>query len=276
MQDDPLRLFRLDGRVAFVTGASSGIGAAFARQLAAAGADLVIAARRQAELDALATSLRAAHKVAVEVVVIDLGQPGAGAALFARTEGAGRAIDVVINNAGFGEHRDFIDQDWARVAQQLQLNVVTLTELTHQFARAMAARGRGHILNVASIGAYTPSPTYATYSAGKAYVRDFTEAVAYELAPRGVRLCSLCPGLTITEFHQVAGQTLPGWMRRFAAMSADRCAGIGLRALFGWRRNVVTGVGNKLGMWTLRFVPRRMMVWIAARSMGRPRLPAGA
>ena len=80
--------------------------------------------------------------------------------------------------------------------------------------------------------------------------------MAYELAPRGVRLCSLCPGLTITEFHQVAGQTLPGWMRRFAAMSADRCAGIGLRALFGWRRNVVTGVSNKLGMWTLRFVPR--------------------
>ena len=164
--------------------------------------------------------------------------------------------------------------DWHVHLRDGAMMQAVLPYTAHQFARAMAARGRGHILNVASIGAYTPSPTYATYSAGKAYVRDFTEAVAYELAPRGVRLCSLCPGLTITEFHQVAGQTLPGWMRRFAAMSADRCAGIGLRALFGWRRNVVTGVGNKLGMWTLRFVPRRMMVWIAARSMGQPRLPA--
>ena len=266
----------LRGKTSLVTGASSGIGAAFARQLAARGADLVIVARRQAELDALAGELRAAHRVTVEVIALDLGRPDAAAALFDRTEGAGRTIDVVINNAGLGEHQYFIEQDWTRVAQQLQLNVVTLTELTHRFARAMAARGRGHLLNVASIGAYTPSPTYATYSAGKAYVRDFTEAVAYELAPRGVRLCSLCPGLTITEFHQVAGQTLPGWMKRFAAMSADRCAGIGLRALFGWRRNVVTGVSNKVGMWLMRFMPRRMMVWVAARSMGRPRaLPAG-
>ena len=164
----------LRGKTALVTGASSGIGAAFARQLAAAGANLVIAARRAAELEALATTLRACHGVTVEVIAIDLGQPGAGAALFARTEGAGRAIDVLINNAGFGEHRHFVDQDWARVAQQLQLNVVTLTELTHQFARAMAGRGRGHILNVASIGAYTPSPTYATYSAGTASVRPIS------------------------------------------------------------------------------------------------------
>ena len=193
----------------------------------------------------------------------------------ARTEGAGRTVDVLINNAGFGEHQYFVEQAWARVAQQLQLNIVTLTELSHRFGQAMAARGRGHILNVASIGAYTPAPTYATYAAGKAYVRDFTEAIAHELAPRGVRVCSVCPGLTTTEFHQVAGQTLPGWMKRFGSMTADRCAAIGLAALFGWRRNVVAGVSNKVGMWMLRFVPRRAIVWIAARSMGRPRLAAG-
>lgn len=264
----------LRGKTALVTGASSGIGAAFARNLAARGCNLVLAARRQAELDALADALRAAHKIEVEVVAIDLGVAGAAATLFDRTEGAGRVVDVLINNAGFGEHQYFVEQTWDRVAQQLQLNIVTLTELSHRFGRAMAARGRGHLLNVSSIGAYTPSPTYATYSAGKAYVRDFSEAIAYELAPRGVRVCSVCPGLTITEFHQVAGQTLPGWMKRVASMSADRCAAIGLRGLFGWRRNVVTGVSNKLSMWMLRFVPRRMMVWIAARSMGRPRLAA--
>ena len=263
------------GKTALVTGASSGIGAAFARLLAGRGANLIIVARRQAELDELAADLRKRHGVEVEVIALDLGRAGAAAELFARTEGAGKVVDVLVNNAGFGEHQRFVDQQWERVAQQLQLNIVTLTELTHRFARAMAERGRGHLLNVASIGAYTPSPYYATYSAGKAYVRDFTEAVAFELAPRGVRVCSVCPGLTITEFHQVSGQTLPGWMKRWGAMSAERCAGIALRALFGWRRNVVTGYSNKLMMWTLRFMPRRAMVWIAARSMGEPkRLPA--
>jgi hypothetical protein len=182
----------------------------------------------------------------------------------------------VINNAGFGEHQWFVDQKWERVAQQLQLNIVTLTELSHRFGNAMAARGRGHLMNVASIGAYTPSPTYATYSASKAYVRDFTEAIAFELAPRGVRVCSLCPGLVITEFHQVSGQELPGWMKRFAAMGPDRCAAIALRALLGWRRNVVSGWLNKVNMWLLRFMPRRAMVWIACKSMGEPRrLKAG-
>ena len=264
----------LKGKTALVTGASSGIGAALAKGLAERGADLVIVARRQAELEKLATALRGAHGVKVDVIALDLGGSGAAAELFARTEGAGRVIDVLVNNAGFGEHQYFVEQKWERVHQQLQLNIVTLTELTHRFGQAMAARGRGHLMNIASIGAYTPSPYYATYSATKAFVRDFTEAIAFELAPRGVRVCSVCPGLVRTEFHQVSGQTLPPWMVKFASMSADRCAGIALRALFGWRRNVVTGVSNKLNMWLLRFMPRRAMVWIAARTMGKPKLPA--
>lgn len=261
----------LKGKTALVTGASSGIGRSFAKLLAARGADLAIAARREADLEALATELRAAHGVRVEVIAIDLSAAAAAAALVEKVAALGVTIDVLINNAGFGEHRHFVDQDWERVRQQLQLNIVTLTELTHRYGKEMAARGRGHILNVSSIGAYTPCPTYATYAAGKAYVRDFTEAIAFELAPRGVRVCSLCPGGTATGFHEVSGQTVPGWMKATAFMSSDRCAAIGLRALFGWRRNVVSGVSNKVGMWLLRFVPRRMIVWIAARSMGKPR-----
>jgi hypothetical protein len=267
--------FDLRGKTALVTGASSGIGAAIARQLAARGANLILVARRKAELEALAKTLRDAHKLDVAVLALDLGTTTAAAELFAATEGAGTTVELLVNNAGFGEHQYFVDQQWERVAQQLQLNVVTLTELCHRFGRAMAARGRGHILNVASIGAYTPSPTYATYSAGKAFVRDLSEAIAYELAPRGVRVCSVCPGLTRTEFHRVSGQTLPGWMQRFASMSADRCAAIAVRAILGSRRNVITGVSNKLSMWLMRFMPRRMMVWAAAKSMGRPRLAAG-
>jgi short-subunit dehydrogenase len=148
-----------------------------------------------------------------------------------------------------------------------------LTELTHRFARAMLARGRGWILNVASIGAYTPSPTYATYSAGKAFVRDVTEAVAYELQGTPVRVCCLCPGGTLTEFHQAAGHELPGLFKA-TFMTAESCAEIGLRALFSGRRNVVSGFSNKLSMFMLRFMPRRIIVWVAALTMGKPRAPA--
>jgi hypothetical protein len=138
----------------------------------------------------------------------------------------------------------------------------------------MRERGRGYVLNVSSIGAYQPVPTFATYAAGKAYVRNFTEALAYELADSGVRVCSLCPGGTATEFSEVSGQRISGWVESFM-MPADRCARIGLRALFGGRRNVISGFSNKLSCWLLRFLPRRTMVWAAARVMAStaPALP---
>lgn len=258
----------LKGKRALVTGASSGLGVEFARLLAARGADVVITARRAANLEALAAELRDKHKVAVTVIALDLSEPGAAAKLAEQTEGAGLPCDVLINNAGGGIHQDFVEIPWEQTARQIQLNVVSLTELTWRFARAMKARGGGHVLNVASIGAYTPTPTFATYAAGKAYVRDFTEAVAYELGETPVRVCCLCPGGTVTEFHQAAGAVVPA-QYRFAFESAEACAGTGLDALFGGRRNVVSGWMNKVAMWLLRFTPRRVMVWSSALAMGR-------
>ena len=151
---------------------------------------------------------------------------------------------------------------------------MALTELTHRFARAMLGRGRGHVLNVSSIGAYTPTPAFAVYAAAKAYVRDLTEAVAHELRRTPVRVCCLCPGGTATEFFQASGQA-PSALVRATFMSADGCAAIGLRALFGGRRNVVSGWINKLSMFLLRFMPRRLIVAMAALVMGTPRAPAG-
>ncbi|MEO7108796.1 MAG: SDR family NAD(P)-dependent oxidoreductase, partial [Polyangiaceae bacterium] len=159
-----------------------------------------------------------------------------------------------------------------KIHRQIQLNVVSLTELTWRFAKAMRDRGAGYVLNVASIGAYTPSPTYATYSAGKAYVRDMTEAIAYELAGSGVQVCSLCPGGTATEFHQASGQELPKIFKA-TFMSAENCAEIGLEAMFGGRRNVISGWLNKVSMFLLRFMPRRLIVWSAAMTMGPPKPP---
>jgi short-subunit dehydrogenase len=152
------------------------------------------------------------------------------------------------------------------------LNLVSLTELTYRFGKAMRARGGGHILNVSSVGAYTPSPTYAAYSATKAFVRDFTEALAYELADTPVRVCSLCPGVTRTEFHMRAGHE-PSALVKATTMTAEACVAIGLDALFVGRRNVISGVINKIMMWMLRFMPRRTMVWSAALSMGKPASP---
>ena len=261
----------LQGRRALVTGASSGLGAAFARLLAARGADLVLTARREANLKALASELEAAHQVRVEIRVLDLSEPGSAEALFAQTEGQDLPIDILINNAGGGIHAHFVDIPWERTARQIQLNVTSLVELTWRFSRAMLARQRpGHILNVSSVGAYTPSPTYATYSAGKAFVRDFSEAIAYELRDTQVRVCSLCPGLTRTEFHQAAGQEVSPLVAT-TYMTAEAVANIGLRALFSGRRNIVSGWFNALAMWLTRFVPRRMLAWSAALAMGTPR-----
>jgi short-subunit dehydrogenase len=256
----------LKGKRALVTGASSGLGDAFARKLAAAGADLVVTARREERLSSLKKELEEKHGVTVDIIPLDLSEPRSAEKLHGR---AGK-IDVVINNAGGGIHGRFVDIPWEKTAQQIQLNITSLTELTWRYGKEMAKRGEGWILNVSSIGAYTPSPTYATYSAGKAYVRDFSEAIAYELADKGVRVCSLCPGGTVTEFHQAAGHELPKAFRA-TFMSAERCVEIGLSALFSGRRNIISGIMNNLSMFLLRLMPRRAMVWIAALSMGEPK-----
>jgi short-subunit dehydrogenase len=260
---------KLTGLTALVTGASSGIGEAMAAQLASRGADLILTARRRDRLEALATTLRESHGVHVEVVDLDLGTPGAAEELFQRTEGAGRRVDVLVNNAGFGVHESFTDIAWDRTEAQLQLNILALTQLTHRFVRAMLARDRGWVLNVASVGAYMPVPSYATYAASKAYVRNFTEALAHELRRTSVRVCCLCPGATATEFMAVAGHEVPASLS-FALMSSERCARIGLNALFRGRRNVVAGWSNAIGMFLMRFLPRWAIVRVAALAMSAP------
>lgn len=258
----------LKGRTALVTGASSGIGVSFARELARAGANLVLTARRGDRLDALAKELKDAHGTEVTTIALDLGRAGAPKELFDATEGAGKPVDIVVNNAGFGTQERFDRIAWEKCAEQIQLNMVSLTELTHRFLVPMITRERGHILNVASIGAYMPVPFYATYAAGKAYVRNFSEALSSELSATNVRVCCLCPGGTRTAFLDVSGQKA-SWLVEASLMSADRCARIGLRALLGGRRNIVAGFGNSLMCWWLRFLPRRIMVWIAGIVMGK-------
>ena len=257
---------RLKGKRALVTGASSGLGAELARTLAAEGANLVIVARREARLAGLKDEIEAAHGVEVHVEVLDLTQPDAAVTLHGRTEGADLAIDVLVNNAGFGDYRNFLEIEWDRHAGMIQLNVTVLTQLTHLFLPQMIARGHGHVMNIASMAAYLPSPRFAAYAASKAYVRDFTEAIDYELGGTGVRAICICPGGTRTEFLEQAGQTLKR-SGELAMMTAARCAQIAVDKMLAGRRTVITGFTNVLSSFFLRFVPRRWLPAIAKLTM---------
>ena len=166
-------------------------------------------------------------------------------------------------------HERFADIPWDRTASQLQLNVLSLTELTHRFVRAMLERRRGWILNVASVGAYLPVPSYATYAAGKAYVRNFTEALAFELRGTPVHVCCLNPGATATGFMEAAGHEVPRGAS-IALMSSERCARIGLRALFAGRRNVVAGWSNAFSVLLFRLLPRFVITRLGALFMSAP------
>lgn len=257
---------RLAGQRALVTGASSGIGAEIAKELAKEGANLVLVARRQGRLDALAAEIKQAHGVEARTVALDLGKPNAALELFEATEGSELPVDVLVNNAGFGAYEDFVKTPWERYAGMIQLNVTALTHATHLYLPAMIGRGHGHVMNIASVGAYTPCPTFAVYAATKAYVRNMTEAVDFELKGTGVRAICVSPGGTRTEFVEAAGQTVKK-TGEMAMMSASECAQIAVRKMLAGRRNVITGFMNALSMFLMRFLPRPLITWIAYQGM---------
>ena len=256
----------LHGRCALVTGASSGLGADFARELAGRGCRLVLAARREDRLRALAEELRAAHGVEVRIEAVDLADGAAREALHERLRAAGVEVDVLVNNAGFGVFGEFLSIPWERERQMLELDVVALVHLTKLFAASMASRGRGWILEVASIGAYQPTPTYATYSAAKAFVLSFGEALAFELRGTGVAVTVVSPGVTATEFLQVSGQKTTLY-QRLAMMKSPDVARAGIRALERGRPSTVPGLVNKVPAFLMRLTPRRLQARIAHLSM---------
>lgn len=251
---------------ALITGASSGFGADFARELAASGHNLVLVARRVEPMEALATQLEAEHGISTHVIGMDLAQPGVGARLKTQLDGAGIVIDVLINNAGYGVFGAFIEQPLEKTMAMLQLNITTLTELSHVFGQDMARRGRGRILMVASIGAYQATPTYAAYSASKAYVLLFGEALHEELRPSGVTVTVLSPGITATEFLAVSGQRATLY-QRLMMMRSRPVTQIGLRALNDARASIVPGWANSITAWSNRLMPRFIQRKVAYQLM---------
>lgn len=249
---------------ALVTGASSGIGLQMARSLAERGYGLVLVARRLDRLEALRDELARPERP-VRILGVDLSARDAAAHIDEATSDID--VDVLVNNAGYGMQGRFLDMDLAAIEKMSLVNVHSLTELTARFARRMVARGRGYILNVASAAAFLPSPYVAAYAATKAYVLHLSEALSYELRGTGVSITTLYPGITPTEFNEVAGARTPGWLS-VSILSARRVAEIGLDAMFARRRAVVPGWINWVNAVFSHILPRGFIVWITGRMLG--------
>jgi hypothetical protein len=200
------------------------------------------------------------------VLAADLSDRAAVQDLFARTQALGRKVEILINNAGFGVHGKFLENSWEQEHQALELDVVTLAHLTKLYLPGMVAGGSGYILQVSSIGAFSPTPTYASYAAAKAYVLHFGEALNQELAGTGVSCTVLCPGVTRTEFLQVSGQA-PTFYQRFVMMESADVVRLGIDRMLARKSFVVPGWINSLTAWSTRFMPRSWQAWVAHKLM---------
>jgi uncharacterized protein len=244
-----------------VTGASAGIGAAIARELAARGYGLVLVARRRERLEELAHELTDAHGVRAESIGADLSKAASVSRLPARIASLGLDVEVLVNNAGFATGGPFHRSDSERELEQVRVLVEAVVALTSAFAPAMVERGRGAILNVASTAAMQPMPYSAGYSAAKAYVLTFSEAIHQELQGRGVTVTALCPGPVQTDFWQIAdwqvasGQSFERAIPRPALITAEQAARAGVRGLESGSRVVVPGLPMRAAMQASRYVP---------------------
>ncbi len=249
------------GSTIVITGASSGIGADLARQLAERGYNVTLVARRRERLEELAGELREAHDVHVDVETCDLGDAKARTRLTGKLRAGERELVGLCNNAGAGNLGNLIDADLEQETNVVRLNVEAVHELTGAFLPRMVEQGAGAVLNVASTAAFQPLPGFATYAASKAFVHSFSEAVHSELSGTGVSVTSLCPGFTRTEFEQAAGaegaaSKLPG----FTWMESDVVAREAIEGMLAGKRTVVPGVLNKAVSTTGRYVPRTLLL----------------
>lgn len=249
---------------AIVTGASGGIGLELAVLLAGAGYDLALVARSRERLEAAAERIRSTYGVAVEPLALDLARAEAAREL----EAAVPACDVLVNNAGFANNGSFASMDIAAVDAELQLDVVTLTQLTRRYLPGMLARRSGRILNVASTAAFLPGPQMAVYYASKAYVLSLSEALWEETRGSGVSVTCLCPGATATGFQQRAGieSTI---LMRLPLADARAVASAGFTGMMRGQRVVVPGLSNKLVAISPRFSPRRLVLWLSRKAVER-------
>jgi hypothetical protein len=250
-------------KTSLVTGASSGIGEAFARRLAARGDNLLLVARSAEKLANLCSELGRAHGVNAQYVALDLSEQDAPQRLFEEAWGRGFEIDLLINNAGFGLVGDFEKSSLDRQLNMIDLNVRALTELCHRFLGPMRERRSGAIINVASTAAFQSVPYFAVYAATKSYVLALSEALWDENREYGIKVLALCPGVTDTGFFEAANTAKPG-MR--AVQTPEQVVDTGLKALAAGRNHVVSGWTNYLMTEAERLIPRTLLTRVAGKA----------
>lgn len=254
-------------QTALITGASNGIGLELARIHAKRGGNLVLVARSQDKLNQLADELRAQyHDIQITVIAQDLAMPHAAQSVFAQTEQLGIQVDILINNAGFGGHGRFFERELPKEQQMIQLNITTLTELTHLYLQGMVARRSGKILNVSSTASFMPDPLQAVYYATKAYVTSFSQAVAEEVREFGISVTALCPGAVATDF--VAAGDLQGVAAWKNAKSAQSVAECGYQAMLDGELVAFNEGKLKFTLeWVIPLLPRKTMLKISRSVM---------
>jgi hypothetical protein len=250
-----------DRKTALITGASFGIGLELARIFARENYNLVLVARTGDKLRQLASEIEKAHGTRSLVLATDLTEPGAATYALDQTTRANITVDVLVNNAGFGQYGLFAENDLEECLRQVQLNVTTLTHLTRLYLPEMLERKGGRILNVSSTAAFQPGPLMAVYFATKAYVLHFSEALSNELQGTGVTVTCLCPGATATEFHKRANASGMRFLR-MGSMDARTVAEDGYRALMAGKPVVISGFKNWLVAQSVRFSPRQLVTAI--------------
>src|SRR4051812_17735823 len=250
--------------LAVVTGASAGIGRELADILAREGHDLVLVARRETELKKLAEELQQHHGAHSTIAAVDLSHPDAADQVMAAV-GADTAVDVLVNNVGFGGHGPFSERDRGDELRMLAVNVVALTDLTKLVLPGMVARGRGRVLNVGSTAGFQPGPFMAVYYASKAYVVSFSQALAEEMRGTGVTVTCLCPGVTTTEFQKVAGVEDVPLTQGALSMTARAVAEAAYAGMRRGKLMVIPGVHNKVGAQAVRLAPRGVILKVVRR-----------
>lgn len=253
-------------RYALITGASRGIGAAFARQLAARGTALILTGRDGESLHALQAGLMQQYGVAVEVLVEDLAVPGGARKIFEACQEAGWAVRMLVNNAGFGRFGTFEQSSIGDYEAMIRVNMQAPVELVHYFLPVMREAGQGTIINLASVAAFQPTPYMGVYGASKAFLRSFSQSLAVECRGTGIRVLAVCPGATRTDFFATGGlestKALDGTMQ-----SADEVVAEALRALDAGRMQVITGWLNRVMVGMVRLSPERVLLAVSGRLM---------
>lgn len=250
---------------ALITGASAGIGMELAKVFARHGHSLVLVARSEDKLRLLAGELESRFGIQALVVAMDLAAPGGATALFEDLQRRQVEVDYLVNNAGFGHFGFFGQRAWEKEEQMIRLNVLALTDLTRLFLPPMVARGKGKILNLASVAGFVPGPLMAVYFATKAYVLSFSQAIANELQGSGVQVTALCPGPTESGFAGAAAAQDSKMFARSKLASSQQVAEYGYLALMSGKRVAVHGWLNKLTVFSARLAPRRLVTALVRR-----------